>query len=341
MKKTLIAMAAIAAMGAASAEMTIYGKVDLGLTSSTSTAGPNQGVAVTSGNYSTSRFGFNGSTDLGGGLKGSFMMETGFDAANPGTSVDSDGKTNGATVFGNRGASAAISGSGGTVSLGNQFSPYSMASWNEPLEYDGFSTLYWAWQANGVHQEGFWHKKSVMYTSPTVGGFNASVMYANAADATATDSGSTFTSVGANYANGPMTIAFGQETTKAAVTGLATNAWQLSAAYAMGAATVYVGVEGATAAGGAVSDGKDTGWDLGANIGLGNGNAVQLGYGSEKSTAVGATLESTVTALSAVFVKEWNKATRIYAGVMTQDTTATTSVKTNMNITSVGVRYSF
>ena len=33
MKKTLIAMAAIAAMGAASAEVAMYGKVDLGLTS--------------------------------------------------------------------------------------------------------------------------------------------------------------------------------------------------------------------------------------------------------------------------------------------------------------------
>jgi len=328
MKKTLIAIAAIATVGAASADMAVYGKVDLGLTSYVSNAvgAANQGVQITSGNYSGSRFGFNGSTDLGDGLKGSFMMETGFNAA-----------TGSVTSFGGRGASAAISGSLGSVSLGRQFSPYSSASWNEPLEYDGFSTLYWAWQAAGIHQEAFWRSASMMYTTPTVNGLNASVMYANPADATSTESRGAYTSVGANYATGPLTLAIGQEASKAAgVAGLTTTAWQGSAAYNAGVATVYVGVEGADN-----TQAKDNGWNIGAGVPLGNGNALQLGYGSEKSTVNGASADSTVTAMSIVFVKEWNKATRLYAGYMSQDTTSTLNVKTNFNLTSAGVRYSF
>jgi len=370
MKKTLIAMAAIAAMGAASAEMTIYGVVDLGLSSTSGSASNidvsgfmndmmptknvDQGAVITSGNYSGSRFGFKGSTDLGGGLKGSFMMETGFDAANGSVAT-----------FGGRGASAAVSGSFGTVSLGRQFSPYSMASWNEPLEYDGFSTLYYAWQAHGWHQEAFWHSKSIMYTTPTVNGLNASVMYANNGDATGAtmdgdvvvpaQSATTYTSVGVNYATGPLTFAFGQETNKVHPTmanmgRTDTTAWQASVAYNAGVATLYVGFEGAQANTLMGVTGKDTGWNLGANVGLGEGMALQLGYGTEKSTLDGEEMASmwdqTVTATSVVFTRELNKSTRMYAGLTSTkvDSAILTEAlggSQTTTTTAIGIRYGF
>ena len=93
MKKTLIAIAALAAAGAASAQssVTMYGIVDTGYgyTKKTevepgatvekiqkSTAG------VVSGGVQSSRFGFKGSEALGNGLSAVFHLEMGFNSAN-------------------------------------------------------------------------------------------------------------------------------------------------------------------------------------------------------------------------------------------------------------------
>ena len=56
MKKTLIAIAAIAAMGAASAEVTLYGKVDVGVSNTSA-----DGTALGLSGWETSRFGVKGS----------------------------------------------------------------------------------------------------------------------------------------------------------------------------------------------------------------------------------------------------------------------------------------
>jgi predicted porin len=61
MKKTLIAIAAIAAMGAASAQVTAYGKLDAGIFNTA--AG---GTVVGLSGYETSRFGIKGEQKMGG-----------------------------------------------------------------------------------------------------------------------------------------------------------------------------------------------------------------------------------------------------------------------------------
>ncbi|MEO5660098.1 MAG: porin, partial [Polaromonas sp.] len=89
MKKNLIALAVLAASGVASAQsnVTLYGLVDVYF-GSTRTKVSQPGVAntslrqtvVNSGGFNTSRFGFKGSEDLGGGLKANFLLEGGFNA---------------------------------------------------------------------------------------------------------------------------------------------------------------------------------------------------------------------------------------------------------------------
>lgn len=79
MKKSILALAAIAtlsAAGAASAQssVTVYGRMD-------ASVGSNRvnGVSTTqvfSGNLTTSRIGFRGTEDLGGGLKANFQLES-------------------------------------------------------------------------------------------------------------------------------------------------------------------------------------------------------------------------------------------------------------------------
>ena len=305
MKKTLIALAAVTAVCAASAQSTLYGVVDLGVSKVT-----DKDAAIISGGYSASRLGVKGSTDLGGGLKGSYMVETGFNAA--------DGATD--TVLGNRGASAGVSGSFGSISLGRQFTPFAVSLFNEPLEYDGFSTF----NFGSVQSDRVWQSNSVLYKTPNMSGLTASAMYSAI-------SGGTYVSVGGNYVTGPLTLDAAWESDKKTVlaTTTTTTAWNLAGAYNAGFATLYAALQGADNG----SSNKQTAWDLGAGIPLGDGMTAQLGYYSVK-------VADTNSYTAAALVKEWNKQTRLYGGFVLGSvksgatTTDTTTVK-------AGVRYSF
>lgn len=74
MKKTLLALAAIAASSASFAQssVTLYGVVDASLES---VKGEKTVTRVTSGNLATSRLGFKGTEDLGSGMKATFNLE--------------------------------------------------------------------------------------------------------------------------------------------------------------------------------------------------------------------------------------------------------------------------
>lgn len=80
MKKTLLALAAIAASSAAFAQssVTLYGVVDASL-ESVKGVGTSNVTRVSSGNLASSRLGFKGTEDLGGGLKANFVLESAID----------------------------------------------------------------------------------------------------------------------------------------------------------------------------------------------------------------------------------------------------------------------
>src|SRR6201994_2396795 len=85
MKKSLLALAVLTAVsGAASAQssVTLYGKVDLGLTLDSGNAA-GKSIRLDSGVTGGSRIGFKGVEDLGGGMKAAFQLETGFCAQQP------------------------------------------------------------------------------------------------------------------------------------------------------------------------------------------------------------------------------------------------------------------
>ena len=93
MKKTLVAAATlIAATGAfAQSSVTLYGVVDASLEN---VKGTDSLTRVSSDNYASSRLGFRGVEDLGGGLKANFVLEGGIN-------LDTgDGKSGGATDSG-------------------------------------------------------------------------------------------------------------------------------------------------------------------------------------------------------------------------------------------------
>ena len=79
MKKSLIALAVLAASGAAMAQssVTLYGVADVVIHKDADVS-----AKMTSGGVSTSRWGVKGSEDLGGGLSANFNFEQGLDLTN-------------------------------------------------------------------------------------------------------------------------------------------------------------------------------------------------------------------------------------------------------------------
>ncbi len=120
MKKSFVALALAGAFsGAVHAQsaIEIYGVADMGFVRETGTVvstSPAVGSKLQSGVQSGSRIGFKGTEDLGGGLKGLFVLETGIQM-DIGSSVG-----NGFS----RQSFVGVQGDFGTVTLGRQYTPY-------------------------------------------------------------------------------------------------------------------------------------------------------------------------------------------------------------------------
>jgi predicted porin len=131
MKKSLLALAALTAFaGVASAQssVTVFGGIDLAARNvKNGSAGSIKSLSG-DGNYS-SRIGFRGVEDLGGGLKAGFWLEAGLGADTGGL-----GAAGGATW--NRRATASLMGDFGEVRLGRDYTP---TFWNH-TQFDPFGT---------------------------------------------------------------------------------------------------------------------------------------------------------------------------------------------------------
>lgn len=111
MKKTVLALAALAAVSTsafAQSSVTIYGVLDASLEN---VKGEDSVTRVSSGNFNSSRIGFRGIEDLGGGLKAKFTLES------PVT-VDTGG--NGSGTFWSRSAWVGLEGGFGELRIGRQ-----------------------------------------------------------------------------------------------------------------------------------------------------------------------------------------------------------------------------
>jgi predicted porin len=177
MKKTLISAAlALGFVGAAQAQMTLYGLIDMSYGKSLlgevflhekadfHSGGDN---GSSEGN-STTRVGIKGSSDLGGGIKGNFKFETG--------GIGSDGSVNGGGNFFNRQAWAGFSGGFGEVRLGRQDS----VSFQTMIDFD-FNGASNGVSAGGYSGVGVWlpgrQSRSLQYITPTLGGFTGQLGY--------------------------------------------------------------------------------------------------------------------------------------------------------------------
>ena len=128
MKKSLIALAVLAASGAAMAQssVTLFGIVDATYAYGSGSAG-NKSQLTNSG-YNSSRLGFRGVEDLGGGMSASFWLEAGVNndngsGANTSTNNQASGSTGGGGLTFNRRSTVSLNGGFGEVRLGRDYTP--------------------------------------------------------------------------------------------------------------------------------------------------------------------------------------------------------------------------
>ena len=152
MQKKIIATAVLALLsGAAAAQssVTIYGLIDTGV-EYVNNAGANKGsmVRLSSGAMNTSRIGFRGTEDLGGGLKATFQLENGFKVTN-GAFDDSAG-----ALF-NRQSTVGLEGAFGRVVMGRSFSTtYDFIGPFDPMGYSAQYSWVTSGNATGARKDG-------------------------------------------------------------------------------------------------------------------------------------------------------------------------------------------
>ena len=162
MKKSLLALAVLAASGAAMAQssVTLYGVADASVAKRTGSS-----LALSTNgllNNGNSRLGVRGVEDLGGGLKASFNMEMGI---NLGT-----GATDSATY--QRAAFMALDGSFGQIYAGRRLSPTFFAIAN----YELTGAANYSAEANMFGFGGATRNNSYLgYTTPSMSGFKATI----------------------------------------------------------------------------------------------------------------------------------------------------------------------
>ena len=203
MKKSLTALAALAVTGLASAQssVTLFGVIDAGVsyqsaTSRNATTGAtskqSQWSLANSG-YNSSRIGFRGTEDLGGGLAASFWLEA---------PITNDDGATGVSTFNRR----------STVSLSDTvFDPFGTNG-------SGASVINTVSGSTGIGNSNYVRASNMVgyFLPPNLGGFYGQVQYSlnentktSATDTTAATSSSAGRYVGGRfgYANGPLDVA--------------------------------------------------------------------------------------------------------------------------------------
>ena len=299
MKRSLIALAALAVVGAASAQngfgagaassVTLFGVVDATVAiGNGDTANRTQ---LTNSGYNSARLGFKGVEDLGGGLKAKFWLEAGVMNDNgAGAATNVNNQATGGALAGmngsqgltfNRTSYVSLIGSSGEIRLGRDYTPQ---FWSFTV-YDPFGT-------NGVGTTQALNSSAggativrasntVAYISPNVSGFvfwgqmyfgeNASNAASQAGDGGA---------VRVQYDNGPLSlaVAYAKTTTGAGTDVQSTN---FAGSYNMGVAQLmaFWNKDANTGA-------KDvTGYTIGALVPVAPAGTVRVSFSSSDNGA--------------------------------------------------------
>jgi predicted porin len=222
MKFTKVAVATAAAIlavaaSAQTANVTLYGSMRLALESA-SYKGPTSSVRINSMENVSSRFGFRGREELGGGLAAIFQLESGF-AADTGA----NGASGGLQQIFSREAWVGLTGGFGTAKLGYGLTPFDdVLGW---AHHQGANS--WENRNNGVGGGAGFAKRdlftnyvnatgcnssafdarygnSISYETPNLSGFSGRTQYSFIGEAASKSCGAWDTAL--RYSNGPVRV---------------------------------------------------------------------------------------------------------------------------------------
>lgn len=314
MKKSLIALAALAFVGAAAAQssVTLYGIADIYVGDSDAAGSK---VAAGSGGVAASRWGIKGSEDLGGGLKANFNLEQGVNLGN------------GATTAGfTRQANVGFSGDFGTLKIGK--------SWNAMDDVygasnSGFDSALSA-NAGGVWLNGYAGEAAAQlhYTTPTIAGFTAAVStQLNGNVAAGNAAGGKTTAFNVTYAAGPVAAAVAYEDNKNTTLAAAQKGTMFNGSYDLGVAKLLGSYYTTKPAGGGA---KTNSYQLGADVPVSGPLTLSVGFASSKVSGTG----TTSRAFGVTGAYALSKRTTAYAGIRAAN-------QVGKDLWAVGVNHKF
>ncbi len=220
--KLLVAalFASLPLVASAQSSVTVYGVADASIAREDSGAPNGSRNIVASGNQSTSRFGFRGTEDIGGGLKAMFNLEAG---------VALDTGMGDSALFGRR-AVVGLEGKFGLVTIGREYTPIADIAGATDINGQGFyGTNLNSFNAGRLTRR---VSNSVNYKSPSLSGFKLGAAYS--AGETATGASQNLMGVSAAYTMGDLMVGAGYHTIERQLTGGDDKEMIVGAAYKLG-----------------------------------------------------------------------------------------------------------
>jgi predicted porin len=348
MKKSLIALAVMAAAGAASAQssVTLFGIVDATLQWGRGSVADR--FQLGNSGYNSSRLGFRGTEDLGGGMSASFWLEAGMNndngtgqATNLNNTAAGASAGNGLTF--NRRSTVSLAGNWGEVRLGRDYSPQ---FWNltvfDPFGFNGVGTTQLAAVGGLVGPTAVRVSNSIGYFLPArLGGFYGQVAYYTGEQPSNVANNDDGDGLGlrVGFASGPFNVALALSRTEYAAGNVHQNnlagQWDFGMARVMGqfARDENGGVEG-------------RGWLVGALVPVGAGE-IRVSYSRYLLEQAGPNPLTRKLALG--YVHNLSKRTALYTTWATvrnrNNVTAlngsTTALGSSSSGLDVGIRHSF
>jgi len=335
------------------------GKTEADFDNGGATAAATSQGRIGSGGLSTSRIGFKGSEDLGGGMQASFQLEGRLN-------IDTGENAQYDNGFFGRQSWVGLTGNFGTVQMGKTWTSFDDVKGKfEHADNTNVGVTGDVWGTGSAYDSNV--SNQAKYTLPLSGGLTASIGYAfgedklSAATALRTASSKDLTSLGVTYESGPFAVGYGYQNEAQNLTGVKDSTFNVvGASYDLGAAKLVASwsessyntgslgtqanVTKTIGAGtGITSDAKDKEYQLGVKFPMG-ASTLYFGYANSKVNVAGAErAKADGYVLAATY--SLSKRTTAYAGYTTakrtRDVGLAGQVSGRKYTSTLGVRHAF
>jgi predicted porin len=345
MKKSLVALAVLAASGASFAQssVTVYGVLDIwggtvkdehgvaavakNFFGTTGAVGSVTTTKLDSGGVSHDRWGFKGSEDLGGGLKANFNLEQGF-------SLDSGAADSSAQAFA-RYSWVGLSGGFGEIKLGKTATAFDDVNGASDAVFD--SALSPMNHVFGSTAYNWTPPNTIMYVTPSMGGFAGELSYSLGENKTATTSATSITSVNLTYGAGPVAVQFGYQV-EGVATGSDAKFTRLGGTYDFGVAKLYANYGKVTNVAN-VSGADTTDYQIGADYPVSAALTLSASYAKSDDNSTAGNQSRKGYGIAANYTL--SKRTSIYGGYNSNSATNGAAGDDKLDILAVGIRHAF